>query len=373
MPESQKKSSFVYLFLLYFLIIFFAHIENASAQGFCYKDGAMKSSGWKMLPPGSSFSNGQVIGSTTAHVSYKMQGLQTHPMITAGSPAAQDNQYDAIPMPQTPGIGVRIKWLGYGTTVNITVKSQVPYGTILSKKYWKEIFDATYRSSYIINFFYGYEIVVIDKDKYKGGKLVITDSTDVTAITTSRMVGQSPQVCLEGFVNLLTAVVSELNIPELPEPSKPTCASAEISFHKKMNAINASQVAPYASSRSSGTTEELLFRLIGKGCSKNTVIKAYFTDARSPSASSNYLSSTNQAVGIRLYYDQDQTPINFGPAPIGSTLPSRQPITTGPATIDMETLYIPVTAQYVRYPGVAAGDVKAGEMQAATTITFVYD
>ncbi|WP_370681917.1 fimbrial protein [Comamonas sp. GB3 AK4-5] len=362
-----------YIFLLFVFNILAFHSINTHAQPYCSSNGALVSNGWKMSPPGSSFTNGQVIGSTRASITYSMPIPQNAPIITAGGLNALNHDYDAVPMPQTPGVGVRVKWGGHYTTSSINVSLQYPPGAILTKISWQNIFKATARSSFSVIFYYDYEIVIIDKDKYKGGKLIITDSNRVIAITSTARPGLDPQQCYGGGVNLMTAVTNELNVPELPEPAIPTCASADISLNAKMNSINASQIAAYGSSRNSGTAGELYFRLIGRNCPKGTVINAYFTDARSPSASNNYLNSSNQSVGVRLYYDQSQTPIQFGPAPVGSTLPSRPPITEGPVTVAMGNLYIPITAQYVRLPNAEAGAVKAGDMQAATTVSFVYD
>ncbi|WP_370678579.1 fimbrial protein [Comamonas sp. GB3 AK4-5] len=358
------------------LFTFFIIIPNAllaHAQAYCSMSGKMTSDGWKMSSPGTDFYNGQVIGSTRASVTYNMPVPQNLPIVTAGSPTAETSQYNAIPMPMTPGVGVRVKWGGGYSPYNINVTYQAPIGTILTRRYWQDVFRATSSYSFPIIFYYNYEIIVIDKDKYKGGKLIITDSTSVTAITATARPGMIPQSCGGGFINLMTAVTNELNVPELPEPAAPTCASADITLNTKMKSVNSSQVASYGSSRNSGTAGELPLRLIGRNCPKGTVIKAYFTDARSPSATNDYLNSSNQSVGVRLYYDQDQTPIKFGPTPNGSTLPTRSPIIEGPATNDNSTLYIPITAQYVRRPGVTAGDLTAGDMKAATTVTFIYD
>lgn len=364
----EKYIGFCFLIILFNLIVF-----EADAQTSCERYSPLSSSGWTMKPAGSSFENGEVIGATRASTTYYMPLGQNSSSITAGSFNAQQNAWDAIPMQQTPGVGVRVKWGGYTATTSISVVQMSPVGSSITKKMWETIFRSRASSSYYITYYYLYEIVVIDKEKYKGGKLIISDTTPVTALASSETNSNSYQTCVNGFLNLLTAVTSELHIPELPEPAVPTCATADINLNAKMEAINASQVASYGSSRSSGTPGEFFFRLIGRGCSKGTVIKAYFTDARSPSSSTNYLSSTNPSVGVRLFYDQDQTPINFGPAPIGSTLPSRQPIVEGPAAADMTTLYIPITAQYVRFPGVEVQAVKEGGMRASSTVTFVYD
>lgn len=359
--------------ITFFFLIIFSSFHSAYALPYCSLSGKMSSNGWSMSPPGSSFSNGQVIGSTTASVTYTMPVPQNLPILIAGSTTAEYNEYNTIPMLQTPGVGVRIKWGGYYATAGINVSLQVPHGTILTRKYWQEIFKATSRSSFQITFRYNYEIVIIDKEKYKGGKLIITDSTPALSFLSTARPGTNPQTCMDGWVNLLTAVTNELSIPELPEPAKPTCASTNLGYTVPLNPIKASDITSYGSSRSSGAASEQEFRLIGYNCAPGTVIKAYFTDSRSQSSTEDYLSSTNPSTGIRLYNHDSQTPIRFGPAPIGSTLPSRSPIIEGPATATSSTLYYSITAQYVRRPGFAAGDVKPGELRAATTVTFVYD
>ncbi|MDR2325513.1 MAG: fimbrial protein [Acidovorax sp.] len=359
-------------FIALFLAIIFATL-NANAQNACYRYSPLSSNGWTMKPAGSSFTNGEVIGTTRASTTYYMPLGQNSSAITAGSLNAQQNAWDAIPMQQTPGVGVRVKWGGYTATTSISIVQMSPIGSSITKKIWETFLRSRASSSYYITYHYIYEIVIIDKEKYKGGKLIISDTTPVTAIASSEISATHYQTCVNGFLNLLTAVTSELNIPELPEPAKPTCASAQIGFTAKMNPINASQIAAFGSNRNQGIPGELKFRLIGNNCAKGTVIKAYFTDTRASSAENNFLYSTNETVGVRLYYDEDQDPIKMGPAPVGSTLPLRSPIIEGPAMSDNSSLYIPITAQYVRLPYVGANDVKAGGMRAATTVTFIYD
>lgn len=373
MDELSRKT-IIRNILFYFIALFFTIFTlNANAQKSCYRYSDISSSGWIMKPVGSSFENGEIIGTTKASATYYMPLGQNSSSITAGSRTAESNVWDAIPMPRTPGVGVRVKWGGYTATTSISVAQMSPIGTPLTKPYWDVIFRSKASATYYITYHYNYEIVIIDKGKYKGGQMIIDDITPVTAIASSEVYANNYQTCINGFINLLTAVTNELNVPELPKPAKPTCTSAVIGFSAKMNPVNESKIAAYESSRSQGTVGELKFRLTGSNCAKGTIIKAYFTDARSSSSENNYLSSTNENIGIRLYYDEDQTPIKMGPAPVGSTLPLRPPVIAGPALMDKASLYIPITAQYVRLPNYGVSGVKAGKMQAAAAVTFMYD
>jgi type 1 fimbria pilin len=368
--DSHSKSILKYI-IIFTVFITLLNLNSASAQS-CSSTGIMSSNGWTMSPPGTSVSNGQVIGSTRASITYSMPVPQNNPQIIAGSTTAEYNEYNAVPMPLTPGVGVRVKWAGYYTPFNITLTYIVPNGTVLSRRYWQHVFKATSNISHQIVFYYDYEIVIIDKDKYKGGKLIISDSTPVTADTVTRLDNTTGIQCINGWLNLLTPVTSELKVPELPKPAKPTCASAYLTATLGMEPIKSSAVAAYGENRSNGVASELNFRLTGEKCEKGTIIKAYFTDSRKPSSTENYLSSTNSTVGVRLYNDYDQYPIRFSPAPLGSSIPSGIPIVIGPAT-ETSNMAFRIAAQYVRYPGVGANDIKAGPMTAATTVTFVYE
>lgn len=100
---------------------------------------------------------------------------------------------------------------------------------------------------------------------------------------------------------------------------------------------------------------------------------AFFTDARSSAEEKDYLKSNHPSVGVRLYHRESQNPIQFGAAPIGSTMPNRPAIVEnqlGSATSD---IHLPLTAQYVIVPNVDRNSVVPGGLNAEAVVTFIYD
>jgi hypothetical protein len=102
----------------------------------------------------------------------------------------------------------------------------LPSGFILTKNGWETFSKSPGTGdSYSVYFYYTYEIVVIDSDVYKVGKLIIDNTTPVTSIFSG---GTPANICVSGETDLLTAITNELKIPGLPQPTSPTCASARL-------------------------------------------------------------------------------------------------------------------------------------------------
>ncbi|MDR2325813.1 MAG: fimbrial protein [Acidovorax sp.] len=360
-----------------FLIVFFTMLglSNAvySKESNCQRNSITKH-GWTMSPSGNEFNNGDIIGRSKLIASYFFPWDKNTAVVYAGSRDADYHDYAVIPMSKTPGVGIRIKWGGYYSAYEFTHSYQMDIGWGLAWPEWRQMLKGKARGygEYTINLYYDYEIVVIDKDKYKGGKLIITNEMHVTAVTTGVNENGQSYSCSGGEVELL-AEISNDAIPELPKPVIPTCASAEVNRTVKMNPVIVSQVSAYESNRSSGTAGEFNIELIGRRCPEGTTIKAFFTDTKALSESNDYLKSSHPDVGVRLYHGQNQTPIQMGPAPVGATLPSRPAVVEGPVAASMADLYVPITAQYVQMPGASPGNIRAGKMNAAATVTFMYD
>ncbi len=104
-----------------------------------------------------------------------------------------------------------------------------------------------------------------------------------------------------------------------------------------------------------------------------TKISAYFTDTRAPAADNNYVKSSHPSVGVRLYHCDSADPIKLGPAPGGSTMPSRLAVVEGPSTSSMSDMHMPMTAQYVAMPEVDLTSITPGSLQAEAVVTFMYD
>lgn len=359
--------------LLAFVFISMASISSHAQV--CQKNTEFSGSAWVTQPSGTEFKNGQVVASTTGSVTYYLPGVRGTVIVDGRSWNIYSNSYEVIDLPKTPGVGVRIKWGEYWThaSYNFNHSNLTPKGTVLSQNFNRNLVRGSSKQSYIITLQFDYEIVVTDSEKYKGGKLIIESDGKAFAYTSSSNGYDSATPCIGGTLDLLDALRVHTTLPELPDPPTPTCASAQVSAAVKLGSVIASQVATHGSNRSGGTNGEVTFQLTGRNCPLGTTIKAYFTDIRSKSSTEDYVRSSNPAVGFRMYHKQNTTPIQMGPAPIGSTLPTRPPVMEGPTTEVKTDMLIPITAQYVLLPGMSSENIKPGRVTAAATVTFMYD
>lgn len=363
----MKKNISIFLIFTFFATTSLTVYAQSSN---CRRVTSLNSVRWTIRPAGSTFSNGQIIANTSAYHSFSFPITQNSSLLQGGSPTAAAGAYDTIPMPLTPGVGVRIKWSRYNTLSNIESET-LPSGFILTKNGWQTLFKSPGKGdTYSVSFFYTYEIVVIDSDLYKGGKLIIDNTTPVTSIVSG---GTPAEMCANGETDLLAAITNELKIPDLPKPASPTCASAILQQSIKMPAIDKNQIAAHGSTKESGSVGETRLRLVGEKCQKGTVIKAYFTDNSDASAQKTYLKSSNPLVGFRMYYQDDHDPVVFGPAPIGSSMPAHDPVTSTEIPSSTSDVLMPFSAQYVRLPSTTKESIQSGPLKASATVTFVYD
>lgn len=347
----------------------------AHAADVCQRNTDWGSSTWVMLPSGNDFQNGQVIGSTRSSVTYYLPSSRTTVIVDGRSSNITQNQYNVVDLPKTPGVGVRIKWGGHWVhgSYKFNILNSTSNGTLLSRNSEQNLIRGNAPYSYIITLYYDYEIIVTDSKKYKGGKLIVDTDAKVLAITSHSAGYGQPIPCIGGTLDLLDTLKGDVTIPELPDPPTPTCASADLTLAAKMNSVTSSQTAGYGTSRSNGALSEFNFTLAGRRCPQGTTIKAYFTDSKYQSEERDYLKSSHPDVGLRIYHRQEEKPIQFGPAPLGSTLPLRPAIIEGPTTSTMTDILVPFTAQYVRTPTASAGSIRPGSLKAAATVTFMYD
>lgn len=328
---------------------------------------------WKVEPYGNGVYNGKVIATASTNSVFFYAPYERKANVDAGGLNGGAYTYNAIPMPKTPGVGVRVSWNGYYSIYSFTPSTLRPNGTPVSVPYLGTMLTGESRGSYTINFYFKYEIVVIDAEKYKGGKLVVTNEQTISAFVSRIGANGGRTICKNGILDLLTPLVNGAGIPEMPKPPAPTCSSADLNRVVSMPPITLSQLAAYGSSRSEGRIAEQNFELVGRGCPAGTTIKAFFTDTRASSEPKNYLRSSHPSVGVRLYHRDSQQAIGFGPAPVGSTLPDRPPVLEGPTSSSLSDMYLPITAQYVQLPNVQSGTVTPGSLRAEAVVTFMYD
>ncbi|MDR2325467.1 MAG: fimbrial protein [Acidovorax sp.] len=344
----------------------------------CRKLDNISIKGWTMQPSGIEFQDGQIIGTTQGWIMYSLSRRSTV-QVDGKSWNIPSNKYGVVNLPKTPGVGIRIKWAGYWVHADykLEILNLRPNGDVLSQNFNRNLIkgrsNAESQGEWVISFYYDYEIVVTDSKKYKGGPLIIESDANVFANTSHSIGSNSPALCNGGALDLLGALRDKTGEPELPKPPVPTCAAADLDHVAKMKPVTSSQIAAHGSDRGSGALGEYNFILAGRKCQQGTTIKAYFTDNKDYSSNKTYLKSSHPDIGVRIYHRQNQIPIEFGPAPLGSTLPSRAAIIEGPSMSEATDMLIPFTAQYVRIPTVSAGNVRPGEMKAAATVTFIYD
>ncbi|MGX9526290.1 fimbrial protein [Alcaligenes nematophilus] len=345
----------------------------AQANEDCIRNTDLNLYDWKVEPYGNGFYNGQVIASALTNTTFYYSGYERKASVDAGGVNGGEHPYNAIPMPKTPGVGVRVSWNGFYSLYAFTASSVRPNGTPVSVPYLGKMLTGEGPRSYTISYYFKYEIVVIDAEKYKGGKLEVTNEQAVTAFVSRTSSAGRNTICVNGILDLMAPLVKGGGIPEMPKPPAPTCSSADLNRVVSMPPITLSQLAAYGSSRSEGRIAEQNFELVGRGCPAGTTIKAFFTDTRASSEPKNYLRSSHPSVGVRLYHRDSQQPIGFGPAPVGSTLPDRPPVVEGPTSSSLSDMYLPITAQYVQLPNVQSGAVTPGSLQAEAVVTFMYD
>jgi type 1 fimbria pilin len=369
----SRKHLYFFGGLLFFM---FSALQAHASMDYCEKEKGLIGPPWEMQPVGSFFNDGQVIGKRRVSVTYSLPFTKKRITVSGRGIDIPYNAYDTVPLPQTPGVGVRIKWAGansFGHSMSDYFESAA--GTVISKTSTsRPFFGGTAGiGQALIEFSYDYEIVVIDRSAYQGGKLVTAGAGTAYVKTYSQSEGSSIVLCRGGDINLVDALNNELNVPPLPKPTIPTCAVLDLNRSVKMNAVITSQVPDYGSSRSSGAAGEFSLQLVGRSCPQGTRVNAYFTDAQALSASNDYLTSSHPTVGVRLYHGESQVPIQFGPAPQGSSRPSRPAVIEGPVAGSVSDLIIPLTAQYVRFPEVTSAEMKAGSLSARATVVVMYD
>lgn len=376
---TRKINKTIEKFVSIFFCVFLGVLSlegNAQTVDKCARNPSVPPFNWKMIPSNSAFYDGQVIGTASVYVSFYYDKSEPSAYLEGGGRGVPSYPFDAVPMPQTPGVGVRVRWQDFAAhgLSWFEVFTQQPKGALLSGPYWYRLVEGRASAWFTMNYFFDYEIVVIDASKYKGGKPVFTQEANITATAYSdnKDTGGRRE-CRNGTFNILAPLVNDISVPELPKPPVPTCASADLNVVATLPPVTVAQVAPYGSNRSQGMAGEYRFDLVGRQCPLGTKISAYFTDVRAPTADNNYVQSSHPSVAVRLYHRDSTNPIMLGPAPVGSTMPSRLAVVEGPSTSAMSDMHMPMTAQYVAMPGVDVTTIKPGSLQAEAVVTFMYD
>lgn len=374
--ESSRLSSLMHGSLLALAVVF-ACAGQAQAQSAtsCYRSRDLTPYGsWKMAPSGTAFKNGDVVGRVSAYAQFFMPVSHGETAIVMEVGGTVANPYHAVPLAGMPGLGLVVRWGGYGASANVTDLGSIAQGTAISGKSYFQVMKARTRMNYSLTQVYDFELVIIDETLYKGGTLASAGKGQVSTFTSNQRGTGSPQVCVDGWLYPMAALTGSVQVPELPKPALPSCNFSPSALHQSvtLNSVDPGQVASQGSARTAGMAGQSTFKIVGTSCTQGTVVQVYFTDMRSSSTLSNYLLSSNSGVGVRMYYDADTTPILFGPSPSGSWVPGYQPVTVGPIPNSGIGVELPFTAQYVRRPNAGLNDVVPGPVQADAVFTVVY-
>jgi len=289
----------------------------------------------------------------------------------------------AVPLKSLPGVGATVTFTA-GMTPTMPSLWIWPWpsqtGTVFTKKgdflsyaYPGGLSGGRYNTS--MKAVFRYQLYVTDATAYGKdlSKINMSLEKGPQILWTAQLDGVMSN-CFDGAnaANRLTNVPA----PVLPVPTVPTCDFNMTLMNQavSLNPAISSSVAAAGAGRSAGAAGEKSFQLQASNCKNGALMNIYFTDTSNPASSNDYLLPTGGGssagkVGIRLYHDSSPTPIQFGPAPVGSTLPSRAPITYSSSG---GSLTVPLTGQYVRIPGGTGSTAPAGAVSAATTVTIVY-
>ena len=367
--------------------------------GSCSTSTFQASTGWDIKQP-ATFGKGTVLASINMKLPVaflNVQGLTSNNGSDylfsngiqtggGGSYPNYDNTTNSLPLSANSGIGGRTTITSVSSTVFIKLNSYAPVifsPYVLDVAYgYPQTSNPPARHDGSVWYYAQYELVIVDAAKYA--------ANDTTTLQLSQYISAQPgpQLSVVMYATADTSTTQEavkcfngtyynLSLPPLPKAlpkDLPTCQfnAGELNQTVKLNSATQSQIASQGSTRSAGTVGEMSFSITASACGKGAVYSAYFTDALHTSSQQNYLEpSSGKKVGVRLYHSTETTPITFGPAPVGSTLPPQAPIKYGNSSAAAGASYtMPFTAQYVRMPGV--NTAPAGAVTAMATVTIVY-
>lgn len=291
--------------------------------------------------------------------------------------------YQTAPLITLPGLGVRWKWMGYEDVQDallvfgngIQPPETVITGPAVDFMTAKFAKDGTTKK---IKLKWKVELVVTDARRYRGGRIefsreTVPGSMNIMPSVTDNFSPVVKQTCDPVYSGFDKALAGGF---DLPDPTKPSCYFPVGSLHQTvpLGPVPAGSVPADGSSRAS-TSRETKFQIQASNCVAGTAYSIYFTDANAVGESKNYLSSQGalaNKVNLRLFSAGNNTPVSFGPAPSGSSLPHNPPGVMNAGTTAGSSHVHDFYVQYVRAPGVDASALSPGDLTAKAIITVVY-
>lgn len=304
-------------------LVLFTGMENAQAALACYRSQDLThTTTWTIVPSGSGFKNGDIVASTLAYTSFRLESF-VDSVAVLGSNVG--NSYNAVPLRGMPGLGLVVRWSGSNSTENLTlILPTMPPETVFSSSArLQTALKGQAKFAHTLTLYYRFQLVVIDANLYEGGKLggAGAEYNKVrTIISTHQTASSDPVSCIGGVIDLMGALNDSLLVPELPRPILPSCSFSADSLAQlvTLGPIGRDQIPLTTSPRIFGETGQSHFLIKGTGCAKNTKLNFYLTDVRDMATIKTYILTSNPAVGIRMFHGSENDPVSLGPAPSGS-------------------------------------------------------
>lgn len=365
------------LTLMFFSLLGF----NCANAASCRVGDIYSTTGWRISDV-NSIENGSIVGVNQFSYPVDIESLSKDNgffLYTTINKSTSD--LSVMPLDTVPGLGVRWTWGRYQDISNAALSPAAPgvirlgngSTTIIDSKFTQEASQRKIILDWVV------ELVIIDKKAYAGGMVDLSRDDLSINIGQFMKINGSLSTCNIPFLRLEKEFFpgATLAVPELPKPPTPTC---QFPFHSYTQNVDLPSspimmISDNAASRDKGAYGQAVFMLNAQNCGADTKFEMYFTDNNVRGEVKDYLVTTGDLagkVGLRLYAGQKGQPIVFGPAPTGST-PAIQPpaISEGPTPEGSSFVY-PITAQYVRLPGVSITDLKPGQLNAQAVVTVVY-
>lgn len=299
--------------------------------------------------------------------------------------------FHAAPIPGYGGVGLRIRYGGTTTlrtnpadTAYIYPFQELDLGVPMRAVRGRSTDITRYVFSrpgvtYWVRQTWIYELVLTNEREYVGGTMNASRlQHDLGAGFQSKPAvgGNTDCQLLSVGMDVFQVTVGD-GRPTLPVLPKPTCtfSTATVNQAVRLGPSDGAAVAASGAVRSAGAAGQVTFDIAAEDCVANARFRIYFTDQESPTNRTSTLgllqtSINRNRVGIRLYHSASTTPLILGPVPTATAPGTNFIQVSAPNTGG--NVFVPFTAQYVRYANVRPDDIERGPIAANAVVTIVY-